>query len=347
MKGLLGFLLGLGLVVLVLAFVFGDVIPPGFVGVRQIKFGPGQGFSLKGLKPGYHWVIPFYSEIHLVPKKLQLLHLDRELGLHQNALGSLEVQTTDGTAVDVDMSILVRFFEEPGEAKLPGEVQETIKHGGPADLIKNVGLTNQRWNNHLKRVAEDNLRRTLGGLSNPEFYNPHLREKAIEQAIVDMNRRLFTFGVSVEALMLRRYTYKARSFDEAIFQKNLQAQEKRLNAQASKLAEAKAKVEGVSAKWDAEIKTLRVKADNDSKVIMSEADLYETEMRSKGDLGVAKATAEVDRLRAQALAQSAGARIFVAREMAPLLSSLKGGVVSNVDPYNLESWLRKLGVTEN
>lgn len=345
-KGVLGLILGLLLVIVVLAYVFGDVVPPGYVGVRQIKFGPGQGFSHVGLKPGYHWVVPGYSQIHLVPKKLKLLHLDREPNLSAETLGSLEVQTTDGTPVDVDISIVLRFFEEPGEIELAANENIKLKHGGPAELIKNVGLTPDRWNNHLKRVADDSLRRSLGALSNPEFYNPHLREEAVKASYIDMNKRLAEFGVAVEALLLRRYTYKAKSFDDAIFQKNLQAQEKRLNSQASKLAEAKAKVEGVAARWDAEIKTLQVKADNDSKVIRSQADLYENEQKAKGDLELARAAAEVDRLRAGALAQSEGARIFVAREMAPLLGSLKGGVVAGLDPYNLEAWIKRLGVTE-
>jgi hypothetical protein len=81
-------------------------------------------------------------------------------------------------------------------------------------------------------------------------------------------------------------------------------------------------------------------------VIRSRGELYEKKQVAKGDLLVAKARAEVDRLTQGVLANSIGAEIYVARELAPILGSLKGGVVQNLDPYDLEQWVKRLGVTE-
>jgi hypothetical protein len=37
----------------------------------------------------------------------------------------------------------------------------------------------------------------------------------------------------------------------------------------------------------------------------------------------------------------------VARELAPILASLKGGIVTDIDPYDLGKWVDKLGVEKS
>ncbi|MBX7138833.1 MAG: hypothetical protein K1X83_12725 [Oligoflexia bacterium] len=335
--GLVGLVLIVALAVAVVAYLFGTIVPPGMIGVRQINFGPGQGFSNRGLSPGYHWAIPFYSTVHLVPQKLQVLHIDRERQLHPDSLGALEIQTTDGNKVDVDISLIKKVYPRAG-------TEEGIEHGGPADLIKTVGTSSERWDNHVYKIASLELRRSLGKLSTSDFYNPHMRESAVETAFAAMRPTLAKVGISVEAVLLRRYTYQAEAIDNAIFQKNLQVQEEAYNEARGKFAEATAQLEAVAAEWDAKIQTLKVEGQNQAQILMSEATLYENQKKAEGDLAVARTQADIDKLRAGALAQSEGARVFVAREMAPLLGSLKGGVVGELDPYNLEEWMKKLGM---
>jgi hypothetical protein len=183
----------------------------------------------------------------------------------------------------------------------------------------------------------------MARLSTGEFYNPVRREEEIVEAQQSINKRLNEFGIDVIAVLLRRYTYAEERIDNAIFEKNLQDQEERLNAAASVLAEAKAASEGVEAEMDARITTLKVEGENKVRVVRSEGDLYETDKVAQGDLAVAKAMAEVDSLKAGVLARSAGADAYVARELTPIMSSLKGGVVGDLDPYNLDAWLNKFG----
>lgn len=329
---MLFFLFLIAVVLSILLYAFGSVVPPGNVGIRQVTFGPGRGFSPQGLSPGYHWSIPFHSTIHMVPQSIQIIHFHRNKALHPDSANSLEIKTSDGQVVDADVSLLYRMQRAAAET-----------HGGPADLITNIGRSKQSWESHIKRIADDELRRALGKLNTGEFYDPHLREREVNTAYEGMNRNLAKYGITVEAVLLRRYTYRADRIDQVIFSKNLQVQEERLNAASSKFAEAKATLERVSAEWDAKIKTLQVEGENRSQVIRSEGELSEKKKRAEGDLAVAKARAEVDRLRASALSQSVGTEVYVAREMAPLLASLKGGVLSDVDPYDLEAWMRKLG----
>lgn len=342
-KGLLGTLLLLSLVFGGLLYTFGSVVPPGTMGVRQISFGPGQGFSDRALSPGYHWSVPTYSKIHFVPRTIQILNLTRETEgdrLRSGvALGSLEIQTADRASVDVDLSILSRFYPTSG-------AEDGLPHGGPAELLQRIGIQQERWENHIRRTVDDQLKRTLGTLSNQDFYNPFKREEQIAIAQRNMNAILAPDGISIDGVLLRRYTFREERIENAIFQKNLQDQEERLNTMAGLFAAAQAQLEQVAAEWDAKIETLKVEGENRSNVVRSEGMLDESEKRASADLLVAKARAEVDKAKSGALSQSAGSRVHVAREIAPLLSSLRGGVVANLDPYDIEAWMKKLGVQE-
>ena len=113
---------------------------------------------------------------------------------------------------------------------------------------------------------------------------------------------------------------------------------------AGKLAEVQAELRQVEAEGDAKIKTLSVEGENKAKVVRSEADLYQQQKMAEGDLLVAQAVAEVDRLKAGVLAKSNGAANYIARELTPLLGSLKGGIVRNANPYDLEAWMKRLGI---
>lgn len=328
--------------VAVLLFMFGTLVPPGFFGVRQIKFGPGQGFLADGLAPGLHWAVPFYSTVYIVPQTVQAVHFyapTENVGRNTEDSGSvfsaLEIQSADRATVDVDVSIHYSFFPERGTT---GNVQ----HGGPADLFK-LGILTESWRNEVRRRAEDQLKRKLGLLQTAKFYDPDAREPLIEEAQAEMNQALAPSGIVVQAVLLRRFSYREDRIDNAIFQKNLQEQEERRNVAQGKFVEVEGLVKKLEAEKSAEIETVKVQGESNARVIRSEGDLYEAQQSAQADLLVAQAQAESDRLRATALTQSAGSQAYVARELAPLVASLKGGVVSGIDPYDLNAWARKLG----
>ena len=334
-KGLLGLIVLVLIAASVLLYMFGTIVPPGWMGIRQIKFGPGQGFSKAALKPGLHWSVPFYSTVHLVPKTLQLLHFSRNGAGDSDptTFDTLEIQSADRATVDVDVSVMYRFLDEPS----PG------KHGGPGDLFM-IGTTDTQWTNEVRRQTEDQLKRNLGLLHTAKFYDPKDREARIEDAEKGLNAALAPTGVEVEAILLRRFSYREDRIDDAIFKKNLQAQEERYNDALAKFTEAKGLVEKRDAELTAIINTINVEGESNVRVLRSEGDLFESEKRAEGDLAVAKAQAIVDKLKADALAQAAGSKVYIGREIAPLVGSLRGGVVSDVDPYDLDAWAKKLGV---
>ncbi len=343
----------------IVGFTFGIIVPPGKMGVRQINLGPGSGIATRGLEPGLHWRIPFYSDVYILPQSVQLLNFHRAASSttgsqggeangnedREVSFGSLDIQTSDRATIDVDATILFKLFREPSSV-------EGAQHGGPQDLIKKVGTTRELWINKVRRVSDDAMKRALGSLATGQFYDPHLREKQLEAAIDYMNHGskdlglegLHAAGIQVDAVLIRRYTYRDERIENAIFQKNLQDQEEALNIAEGKLSEAQARSADTEALGDAQILTLAIQGKADGSIIRSEAELYETKKRSEADLEVAKARAERDRLKATALAKSIGAEVYVARELVPLVGSLKGGIVTSVDPYDLDAWLNKLGV---
>jgi regulator of protease activity HflC (stomatin/prohibitin superfamily) len=321
----------------VVAFVFGTVVPIGTVGVRKIAFGPKQGLLTKPLTPGFHWTVPGYSTIYRVPQGVRVLDFDRDIQAHPASLGSLDVPTTDGTTVDIDVSILYRFYNAEGSA-------DGLTHGGPADLLNRVGATEPQWSKYLAQAADNELKRSLGALSTVDFYDPKSRQDRVSHAERAMRESLAPLGIRVEAVLLRRYTYR-EEIDQAIFKKNLQELESAYNKVAGDFAEAQRDVNKVAADGDVAIQNLDKQGVSKAEEIRSEGDLYRRQKVAEADLLVAEARAHVDKLKSEVLAQ-VGSDTYVALQQAQVINTLKGGVVSNIDPYDFDQWVKKLAGAE-
>jgi len=319
--------------ILILFLSFGTVVPPGSMGVTQILWGPAQGFSDQGKGPGLYLSIPFYRVIHVIPETLRIQDFNR----HSQGSEALEIKATDGAVVDVDISVLTRFERKPRE-------ENGLAYGGPTELFKNSGIDEESWNRTIGLVVANEMRRALGQLRSGQFYDVTIREAALKTGEQEVRAKLAPLGIHLESVLLRRYTYRDDRIDEAIFNKNLQDQEQRLKDAASSMAQVKAELEQVSAEWDAKVETLRVQGENQAQILRSEAKKIEAEKRADGDLLIAKAQADIDQKRASALSQSQAGQLYVARELAPFLGTLRGGVIREIDPYNLPQWLERLGV---
>lgn len=370
---LLIFVVGLALVVfLVPFFVLGKVVPPGSIGIRHNGYGLlgliEKGYEKHGLEPGLHWCLPFgVSDIVLLPKGFQFINFNVKGG--DLDLPQFEVPTSDGSKVNVDITLVVRRYVSPGGAPSEGEKHEEkqiepelgkqsegepkkvpfvrfpkLAHGGPQELVESYSTEALRQLKKFSIVAQATLTQKLFSLSTIQFYDPYLRERAALEAHTEVQKNESEKGIELWATLIRRYTYSQQNIDEQIFAKILQEQTERLNSAASKFSEKKAATEKVKATGDAEIQNLVVDGEAQVRVLRSEGDLYESKRKAEGDLLVAKARAAIDQSRAQALHEIAGSRVYIAREMAPLLKTLKGGVVSGLDPYDIEEWVKKLTV---
>ena len=336
-KGLAVLVLLVVVGVAIVAFLFGTVIPVGYVGVRKVAFGPGQGLHEAPLFPGYHWTIPGYSAIYQVPQTVQIIQFDRDVERVPNSFGAIDIPTVDGTTLDVDVSLVMRFFAQPGETG-------GIPHGGPADLINSVGSTDEQWRKYLSQVAENELKRSLSALSTVDFYNPDKRETQVRVAEEEMRKVFSPLGVGIDSVLLRRYTYR-QEIDQAIFKKNLQELEISFNKTAGDFAVAQKEVNKVDSEGAVAIANLQKQGASEVDTIRSEGDLYRRQKQAEGDLLLAKARADVDKMRNEVLT-NVGSDVYVALQLAQLLSSFKGGVVPNIDPYDFDKWVKKLSGAE-
>lgn len=346
-------------------WVFGKVVPPNTIGVRQNYFSIfgllQEGFSNKGLEAGLHWRIPQVSNIILLPRDFQLVHFtdaEEEDGFRRRPL---EVQTSDGPKVKVDVSLIVRLYPKAEESLATSNDLESvlesdvvpfaqfkpIAHGGPRDLVVNYQKDLQGQLERFSQIAENELRQSLAKLSTADFYNPVLREQAALEANDKINKIVAKVGLELSGTLIRRYVYSDQNINDQIFAKNLQEQSERLNKASSLLAAAKALTEQQRASWDAKIQVLQTDGETQAKVTRSEADLYETSKVAEGDLMVAKARAAIDEARANILNQGYGGDLYVIREMAPLMKTLTGGLVTGIDPFDLRKWIEKLGAKRN
>jgi regulator of protease activity HflC (stomatin/prohibitin superfamily) len=217
--------------------------------------------------------------------------------------------------------------------------------GGAADLLRVQGIDPAAWDNRIRITVSDAIRKSLGELSTAQFYNPEARQKRVDSAREEINQLLNPIGIAVDAVLLRRAIYED-GIENAIFQKNLQELERELAQKQGEFAKAEAEVRQAAAQGDAAVRTLQVEGDTKVMVLRSEGDLYQREKEALADLEVAKAIAEVDRLKAAAFAKGAGSDVYVARELAPLLASLRGGIVGDLNPYDIAAWMAKLGVKD-
>ena len=373
----------------VLFFLFGKVVPPNFIGVRQNYFGifglVQPGYTADGIEPGLAWEIPGISKIHLIPRDFQMIHFTNVAQPTEGDdlnLPALEIPTTDGSKVKTDLTLVVRLFDRPEGKQIPhdaaplppepapGGIPEAVggpsvgliadasvlevcdeaplpysglgdAHGGPKNLFAEYGTEPRQWFEKLRQISENELKRDLGSLKSVQYYNPCDRERETQDALNAINRRVNPSGIELWGVLIRRYNYSDRSIDDQIFAKNLQEQTQRMNAAASRLAGAKANTEQKRAEWDAKIRDLEVEIEAKVGELRSVGELYEAKQKAEADLLVAKSGAAIDLQKAQTLTDAAGAEAYIGRQLAPLLGTLQGGIVTNIDPYNVDAWVDK------
>jgi regulator of protease activity HflC (stomatin/prohibitin superfamily) len=324
----------LGLIVLVLivaavaVLTFGKTVPPGYMGLRQTYFGPTKGYEENGFAPGVYLTVPLLSTVHLLPEGVRLLHLEG-----RNALA---VTTVEGALVDLEVSIVTRINRI-----------STDSIQGPGGLARSLAIADTtRWDKHIESVSEEALLDSFSKLMASEFYIPEKRLLATEQAFERIKPKLARVGIVLDSLLLHNFNYQRDEIEKAIFAKNIQVKEKELNRALSSLAKVEAELSETEAKLKADVDVLLTKGEQLALRIGSEAALREAENKAKGDQLVALSEAKIKFETSKLLADEQAASRLIAEQMAPLLGSLKGGVISGVDPYDLEQWARRFGISK-
>lgn len=355
----LGFAFFIGLCIVLLYTVLGTVVPPDAIGVRINYFSFGflqQGYSKDGLAPGLHLKFPGVSDIVLLPRGFRFVHFGSEFLKGDLDLDPLQVQSSNGPRVNTGLTLVVRLFGEseekglkeialapaPEEGPVPLATLEGVAHGGPEDLITFFGFDLTSQLRKLARIAQNELSKSLNEMVSSDFYNPLRREEASRKAYQAINRIVNPYGVEVWGALIRRYTYEKEEIDNQIFAKNLQTQTAKLRIAQTALAEVTAQIEKTKEFWAQKIQEKNVEAQNYLIRKQSEARFVEETKVSEAEREYKTKLAEITSRKNRLLSELPGADVYIARQMVPLLKTITGGVVNNVDPYDVDAWVKKL-----
>jgi len=306
-------------------------VQPDQFGIKQVTVGPGKGINKEIYTTGLHWITPGAERMHIFPTDIQLLSLTadpNERGRSDRQMPALNIQTSEGYNVTVDISVLYRI-EDP---------YRVITALGPGRLYED-SLVIPR--------AEQLLRKRLGELDAEEFYNVVKRSERVRLALEDLNSELVPAGVRANSIFVRRYVYDSR-YQQAIEQRKIQDQTVFKNKAEADMAQANAERDRIVAVGEAAVKVELSHGDAEKKKLEAEADLYARKKGAAGELEVKLAEAEGTRLENEAL-RGKGSENLVGLKMADVLRGTRVIVVptdgeSGVNPLDLKSALKRFDV---
>ncbi|MBP9837493.1 MAG: hypothetical protein KBC84_02155 [Proteobacteria bacterium] len=341
-------------------YIFGFVVPPNYIGVRVNYFSFGvleQGYSHDGLNSGLHLRVPGISEIILLPRGFQYVSLNSEAQNSDLSLAPIEVRTANSSTVKTDVTLVLRLFEDVNQNEVSNAPLKSIdlegldyapkerKHGGPKDLITFFKEDLILQLTKFSQIAQNEVLNKLNKLSTNDFYNPSLREQAALDSNEDINKIINPHGMELWTTLIRRYNYDDKEIDNQIFAKNIQIQTEKLRTAQTQLAEVTAQIDKKIESWNQKIKDKQVEGQNYFLQKQSEAKYVEDTKSSEGEKMYREKVAEINSKRNKLLAETQGAEIYVAHDMIPFLKSLSGGIVHNLDPYDIDAWVNKLSRT--
>ena len=297
--------------VLMTAFVFlSTTVPPGHFGVRQVLVPPFAGYGTEGLTPGRYWSIPRILVVHSLPMTLNLAAVsDAEIPLAGR-----------GRNVSLGVRALYRLYQRRAE-----------DHGGPAELITRVGLQPESWAGQVRQAALPVLASPF-----PTVMELHGWGSAI-------GGKLKELGIGVEGVLIDQLRYEPGA-EATVLQRGQQELDARVEAARAQLDGLRRAQEDLLSKHGNDLQRVRLEAEERERVLVAEGEALLRQRTAEGDLLAAKAVAEIDRARNELLTKSPGANVYLAEKLVPMITSLRGGVVSGLNVFDTEQWLESLGV---
>jgi hypothetical protein len=341
-----GLALGLLFIFYFLMLTFTVYIEPWDIGIKQVKWGSHKGFEKKIYVGGLrHFMWPWQEVMHTLPINLQFTYIHTVRDKAENLIPKtgLEVPTTDGSTVNNDIIVIWRMYEN-SEYDEKGE----LIHGGPWELRDFAGLDYANWERLITQTAEDRCKRALGSLSTTHYYKSPILETKTDLATKWLNEgwtdQQGTFsvgwkkrGIEIVAVLPGAY-YFEKGIHDGIKSKNMQVQEAALNSAMEKFSENKAKVEKVEAEGNAAVNNKLIWGQNEAKKIRSEGEQYERIRNSEGMLLEESAKAQATSLKSKAL-EELGSNLFVAQKLAKMPLTIKGGIISGINPLDPSAWM--------
>ncbi len=306
-------------------------VPPNMVGVKQVYYGSSAGIKPELYGPGLHFLAAGVERLHMFPHDIQLLNLSdssSETSKQFRSAPSIKIQTSDGYNVQLDLTVVYRIKD----------AYKVFTEAGPGHAYEDRLV--------IPRVDRI-LRKTLGELNSEEFYQGPKRIQKSTDAHNALATELAPFGIQVDAVLVRNYTYDER-YQQLIEGRTIKDQTV-FRAQA----EAKAAIEQrkrdtvvAEGKANQEIELERGRAEVQK--LNAQADLYRRKRAAEGKLLVELAEAKGTSLENAAL-QGAGSENLVGLKMADVLRGVKVLVLSSdgkdgFNPLDIQTLLRKFEV---
>lgn len=303
-------LLIVGGVVMVGVFItfdsFTTYVRPYEIAVKESRYGGGlESTPQKG--PGL-----FFTNVgvtyHVFPTVVQVLNMTSNQAEaaaeapNVRSIGQLEVDSSDGSKIRIDATILFRIVD-------------------PYKVITKVGPGRMFENNAIIPKASQALKENLGKLKAEDFYSESLRVKATLAARDELNTMVKDLGLSIDHVLIRQYLY-LQEYASQIEERKVQDQLVFTNQAMAEAARMEATRNRISAEGEASVRVEQQRGEAEVTKIRAEADLYARKRRAEGLLLVQLANAQGTELENSAYRSSAGADNLVGLEMADVLKGL-------------------------
>lgn len=319
------------------------------VGVKTVVWGVKRGIVKRDFGPGWHRNVPGTVQWDIYDASVQTLEMTEE---HSGTPGFderdvLKVRTKDDYDVSVD--VIIKY---------------QIKEGEAWALRQDIGTT-ERYKLIVENEARDIARSVFGKMVEGDLYNPYEKRKRAAEANVLHNERLINRHVNIIQWLILDIRFDP-GLDRKIKSIRLAGLDQLLNISKGMAAEQRgitqtidAETEAVSLEIsgdkEAKLEVMEARAANKILEIMAkanqymvekraEADRYKAEQTAVGNFLIAKAKADGEKIRREAMA-GLGGNMIVALEAARNLN-LGSLLIStkDIDLLDLDKMAAKLGV---
>lgn len=302
-------------------------VAPNEVGILESRLVPPTGIREKIHPGGRLYFLLAGQTMHRFPTDLQVLDLtsypDDILQRNARVEGPVEVNTSDGSKVGLDVMVLYRL-EDP---------HAVMQQAGPGRLFETNAVI-------PKTIAA--LKKNLGEMVAEDFYNVKVRDQRAKQALAQVHAELKDKGIAVDHLLLRQYYYNP-AYQQQIEEKKVQDQLKFTRVSEAEAAKQLAKKQEIEATGRANVEIERQRGDAEVTKIQAEADAYRRKRVAEADLQVELANAKGTELENRAY-QGGGSENLVGLKMADVLVGIDtllvpSGGKNGVNPLDLDKQL--------
>ena len=306
-------------------------VPPGHVGLMQTIYGSNAGIRPEPHIVGLHFVNPLSERMHIFPVDMQGVNFSdstSEKSKESRCTGSINIQTSDGYQVQLDVTVLYRITD----------VYKVFTEAGPGHAFEDRLVIPR---------ADRIMRKTLGELNAEQFYQGPSRIQKSREALEGLQTELRDFGIEVEAVLVRRYVYDQK-YQEIIEGRKIKDQTVFLRKAEAKAAIEERKRDTIVSEGKAQVGVELSRGESEVRKLNADADLYRRKKDAEGKLLVDLAEAKGTQLENDAL-QGAGAENMVGLKMAEVLKGLKVLVLptdgaNGFNPLDLGGILKKFEV---